>query len=418
MTSNRRGPHPLLFAILIAPYGAAFSYVGVALPFLAVKRGVEAAAIGNVVALSFAPHAWKFLWAPVVDTTLTRKLWYGIGLVLTCGGLVAASSIPISTATLGMLTFVVVASQIGLTLLNMGVESFLGLAVPEEEKGRASGWYNAGIYAGVAVGGWAFLRLATALPEGWMAGAVVGGLLLACGVPALFLHLPPPSSVTGPHELGAAMRQLGRDLWGLVSSRAGLTGLLICLTPIGAGAVQNLLNAVADRWGVVDPHRWTLLGITWTPEDVVGLANGLIGGLVSAGGAMLGGWLADRMPRRLNFALAGALMALTAMGMALAPRTPAMYVTFNLIYALFLGVSFSAFTSFVLETIGKGAVATKYNIFASLKNMGVMYVTLLETQALRAWGPTGMLVADAALTLAGIAVMVALSLFLLSRPSR
>ena len=25
---------------------------------------------------AFMPHAWKFLWAPIVDTTLTRKTWY------------------------------------------------------------------------------------------------------------------------------------------------------------------------------------------------------------------------------------------------------------------------------------------------------------------------------------------------------
>jgi MFS family permease len=407
----RRGPHPLLFAILIAPYGAAFSYVGIALPFLAVKEGVEASAIGTVVALSFVPHTWKFLWAPVVDTTLTRKAWYWIALALTCGGIVAASSIPIAPSTLPLLTAVVMTSQIGLTLINMAGESFLALAVPEEEKGRAAGWYNAGIYAGSAVGGWAFLRLAGALPEGWMAGAVVGGLLLLCGVPALFVAMP-PRDADHPRRLGPAMRGLLGDLKELATSRLGLSGLIICISPVGAGAVVSLLNATAASWGVVDPHRWSVFGIAWTPEDVVGLVNGLVGGLISAVGALAGGWLADRLPRRLNYALAGGLMALAAVAMAVAPRTPAMYVLFGLIYAFFMGVAFAAFSGFVLETIGKGAVATKYNVFASLANVSIAYVTYLDGQALRLWGTTGMLLADAALTGAGIALLLAMVLWL------
>ena len=37
------------------------------------------AAIGALVALSVLPQTWKVLWAPLVDTTLSPKLWYLIG---------------------------------------------------------------------------------------------------------------------------------------------------------------------------------------------------------------------------------------------------------------------------------------------------------------------------------------------------
>lgn len=411
----RRGPHPLLFAIAIMPYGAAFSFVSLALPFLAVKKGVDPSSIGAVVALSYVPHTWKFLWAPVVDTTLTRKTWFWIALGLSCAGIVASSSIPISTETLPLLTGVILASQIGLTLLAMCGESFLALAVPEEEKGRAAGWYNAGIYAGSAVGGWAFLRLASALPQGWMAGAIVGGLLLLCGIPTFFIPMPPPAA-DHPRQLGVAMRQLFVDLKGLATSRIGWTGLVICLSPVGACAISNLLNVTPDRWGVVDPARWTFFGVTFSPDDVIGLINGLVGGLISAAGAMLGGWLADRVPRRLNYGLGGALTAITAVLMAVAPKTPAMYVLFGLIYAFFVGVVFAAFSSFVLETIGKGAVATKYNIFASLANVAIAYMTFADTRALRWWGTNGMLFSDSVLTFAGIALLTGIVLFVRRRP--
>ena len=52
------------------------------------------------------------------------------------------------------------------------------LLVPDEEKGRAAGWYNAGNLGGVGVGGWAGLKLASALPHGWQVGAVMGAVML------------------------------------------------------------------------------------------------------------------------------------------------------------------------------------------------------------------------------------------------
>src|SRR5512138_1748933 len=138
--SPKKPPHPALFAILVAPYGAAFSYVAIALPFLGGRVGLSVE-MTAMIGLAYVPHAWKFLWAPVVDTTLSRKAWYWIALLLTAGGLVLASSVPVTRATLGLLSVVVVVSQVGLTLLNMAVESFMALGVPEDGRGRAAGWY-------------------------------------------------------------------------------------------------------------------------------------------------------------------------------------------------------------------------------------------------------------------------------------
>jgi MFS family permease len=112
----RRIPRPWHFFFLVLPYGVSFGFVSVALPYVARGRGISVEAIGGVVAAAFAPHAWKFLWAPIVDTTLTRKAWYGIGLVLIALGTFASMAMPITPDSLGALTSVVVASQIGLTL--------------------------------------------------------------------------------------------------------------------------------------------------------------------------------------------------------------------------------------------------------------------------------------------------------------
>lgn len=392
-------PHPAVFFALILPYGASFGYVSVAFPYIATHTGgLTAEQAGTLVAAAFGPHAIKFLWAPVVDATLTKKAWYLIALALVIAGTIVSASVPIDVARLPLLTSVIVASQVGLTLLNMACESFLAHGVPPAEKGRAAGWYQAGLAVGVGCGGGAALWLSQQVSAGWMVGAIVGGCMLACALPLLGLREPP----TMGHTLGASMRALGQDLKAIALSRAGILGVIICLSPIGAGAASNYFGPNADAWGA--------------SANLVALVTGVLGGLVMAGGALAGGRLSDRIGRRYGYAVGGGLTALTGVTMAVAPHTPEAYVVFTLAYSFFNGVAAAGFTGLVLETIGGGAVATKYNIFASLANVGISYTTRLDGKAQTRWGADGMFYADAALTFLGIGVLIVATAML--RPRR
>lgn len=394
-----KSPHPALFFALILPYGASFGYVSVAFPYIATHSGgLTAEQAGAMVAAAFGPHAVKFLWAPVVDATLSKKTWYLLSLAMVIAGTIASASIRIDAAHLGLLTTVIVTSQIGLTLLNMAVESFLGHSVPPHEKGRASGYYQAGMAVGSGCGGGAALWLSTHLPAGWMVGAAVGVSMLFCGLPLLRLPEPPEMG----HKLGEAMRKLGGDLWTIATSRAGALGIFICLSPVGAGAAANYFGPNADAW-----HA---------SANVVALVTGAIGGLATAAGALAGGWLSDRTGKLWGYALGGGLTALTGLIMALGPRAAWAYVLFTLTYSFFNGVAAAGFTGLVLETIGGGAVATKYNIFASLSNLAISYTTRVLGAAQTSGGPKGMFYTDAALTYGGIAVLTLGALLL--RPKR
>jgi hypothetical protein len=87
-------------------------------------------------------------------------------------------------------------------------------------------------------------------------------------------------------------------------------------------------------------------------------------------------------------------------------------VFFTLAYSAFNGVAYAGFAALVLETIGGGAVATKYNIFASLANFAISYVTRLDGKAETRWGHEGMFYTDAALTFAGIGTLLLFSMLL------
>lgn len=428
----RKGPHPAVFFLVILPFGASFGYVSVALNYLAVNREhVPVAAFAKVIAAAFFVHGIKFLWAPFVDKTLTKRAWYAIALGLTVLGTLASSVMPLGESTLSALTAVIVASQLGLTLMGMACENFLA-NLPDEEKGRASGWYQAGNFVGLGLGGDLALELSSKLPHGWMVGAVMGALMLPSALALIWIPEPPR------HEgsVIAAMRGLVVDLFGLVVdlrwdrqrhpgliaavrerlARAtpagrqaltaalnvmGITGLLICLSPVGSGAASNLWPSIAKDW-----HA---------SEQMVARVTGSFGGVAGGIGALLGGLLADRLNRRLAYALAGFVTALTAVAMAFGPRTDWAYAGFTLLYSLFNGLAFAAFSAFVLESIGKGSVATKYNIFASLANIAIGYMTRIDSSAYEGAAPGGsadgatvMLLTDAGCTVLGIVGLISM----------
>src|SRR5207247_4348291 len=62
-----------------------------------------------------------------------------------------------------------------------------------------------------------------------------------------------------------------------------------------------------------------------------------------------------------------------------------------------------------LEAIGLGAAATKYNLFASLSNIPIGYMTAVDGWAAARWGPGGMLHTEAAIGLAALLVFTAVA---------
>jgi len=82
-------------------------------------------------------------------------------------------------------------------------------------------------------------------------------------------------------------------------------------------------------------------------------------------------------------------------------------VTFVTLYWFITGLTYAAFSAVVLEAIGLGAAATKYNVFASLSNMPIAYMTLVDGWAHTRWGATAMLEAEAAICLTAIVVFIA-----------
>jgi hypothetical protein len=57
--------HPAFFMFRSASSGAASGFTGVSLAFLLTQTRVSAESVSELVALSYLPQTWDFLWAPV-----------------------------------------------------------------------------------------------------------------------------------------------------------------------------------------------------------------------------------------------------------------------------------------------------------------------------------------------------------------
>src|SRR5258706_207846 len=277
--------------VLIIPFGLVTGFISVTLGYLLGHAGVKAEGVAALVAVSFIPQTWKFLWAPVADLTFTRKRWYAFSAVLCAIGLGTLGAIAPVAASLPLLSAVAFGASLATTFLAMSVESLMAYGTAHEEKGRAGGWFQAGNLGGFGVGG------------------------------------------------------------------------------------------------------------------------------ASAFGCLVGGYWCDRMDRKKAYWVFGLAQAACMIAMAMSPRTEAVYIGYVLLYAFISGLTYAAFSAVVLEAMGLGAAATKYNLFASLSNMPIAYMTLIDGWAHTRWGAGTMLWTEAAIGAAAVLFFMGMQLAL-GRPHK
>src|SRR5262249_17798822 len=147
-----------------------------------------------------------------------QKAWYVIGAIGTAAGPLLMSMLPETRAGLATLSVVVFTTSTCSSLLGMAVESLMAHCTPEDQKGRAAGWFQAGNLGGTGIGGGLGLLLAQHLPGPWMSGAIVAGLCLACGL--ALPGLPTPAREAHA-RFTASLAAVGRDLWTVTRRRAG-----------------------------------------------------------------------------------------------------------------------------------------------------------------------------------------------------
>ncbi|CAN5136727.1 hypothetical protein BH09PSE2_BH09PSE2_12590 [soil metagenome] len=383
--ADRRTP-AWVFLPLLLPFGVSAGYVSVTLAFLLKGAGMAPATIAALVAFSVWPQTWKVFWAPLVDTTLGPKRWHVLGSLGTGLAILALSVVPAGAKTMALLMILIVVSSLASTLVSMSAEVFMAHDVEDERKGDVSGWSQAGNLGGAGLGGGLGLYLSQHAPQPWMGGAALAVLCCACSLALLLVHASPRSR-SAP-RLVEGLKEVLTDLWSVARSRAGLLVIVLMLLPLGSGGAQGLWAAIAGEWK--------------TDGDTVALVNGVLSGLASLVGAVIAGWLCDRLDRRTAYCLFGLLLGAVAVAMAFGPRSRLVFIIATLGYAFVLGACYAAYSAAVLEAIGKGAAATKFNLLASISNIPIALMTTWDGTAHDRYGANGMLLAEGGVAVASV----------------
>jgi MFS family permease len=183
---------------------------------------------------------------------------------------------------------------------------------------------------------------------------------------------------------------VAKDLWRVSCAPSGYLALLVVFLPIGTGAASNLFAAVAPQWNA--------------SALTVAVINGALGGAISAFGCIVGGYLCDRFNRKFAYIAYGLILAFCAIAMAVCPHNEPSFIACTVAYAFGSGLCFAGFSAVTLEAIGHGAAATKYNLFASLSNMPIAYMTAMEGWVNSRWGVTGFLYIEAVMSVVSLFV--------------
>jgi MFS family permease len=417
---EQRYTRPWLYLFLELPFGAAIGFLMIAVPYRLSAAGVPLSEIATVSAVGFMPHALKIFWVPLIDMVGKRKVWYLAMVGATAVLLTAASLVPDPARHLGLLTVLVTALQAAAATTSAALNALIAMTTHPDEKGKAGGYYMAGNVGGTGILGALALWLSTAIGP-WSGGLLLALVVVASGAGAATIHerVDPARAAARAggilRALGRRIAAMGRDLWETASSLHGFTAIVISLAPVGCGALTNLFSGMAIEYGA--------------DQRVVEVVNGLGGGLAGALGSLVGGFLADRMNRRVAYALAGGLTALSAVGMLLAPMTPTTYTVGTLAYSFANGIAFATWAGMVLEVVGdSAAVATKYALFVASSNFAISTVTKLNGWASgfrgfagdwpKEAGARGALAFDAGITFAGLVLVLLLVRYTARRNAR
>jgi MFS transporter, PAT family, beta-lactamase induction signal transducer AmpG len=387
-----RGAAPAWFGLLSLPGGVAQGFVSVSLAYVLRQHGASVAAIAGLVSLNLLPQTCRFVFGPVVDMSLTAKRWYLICVGAIVAGFVVMGFAPLTPAGMPLLS--------GLALL-LGIVASAGAAalaaivaqtVPHARRGSVAGWLQTGGLGGVGLGGGAGLWLSVHAGGPAVAALTLAAACLACILPVLGVRTP--STSTG-HGLQVQALGLGRDLCALLRTRQGALAALVVTIPASLGAAANLFPAVAGDWRA--------------SADLVAVVTGVLGGLATLPGCILGGYLCDRFARRIVYIWAAIACAAGEAAMAWAPHTPAWFAGMVMANALLLGIGFAAVAAVIFECLGPRAAATTASLLGSLSNVPVVAMTAIVGVVQTRHGSSAMLLTEAGAAVVSIAAYAALA---------
>jgi PAT family beta-lactamase induction signal transducer AmpG len=377
---------PFHIFFISLPAGISLGFVTITLPYILAHKGFSVASISTITSLAVAANIIRFLWGPIVDLSLSLRKWFWIAMFSSSVILLSICYIPLTVKNTLLLTILAFVSQVAGTFTLLPIGAIMAKRVEEDKKGKAGGWYQAGNLGGVGLGGSAGLWIAANY------NLAIAGIILSIAslLFALVIFFIKDVQHSKEETVKSELKRIGKDLLIMLRTPIILFIIIMICMPIGTGAMFNLWSAVADDWKA--------------DARTVELVTGLLSGIVSAIGCIIGGFIADRWGNWIAYLGFGIVCALATGGIALFPYEPIIYITGVLAYAFTGGLMNAAFTSLLLFATGKKNAATKFSLLISFGNISFAYMTSVDGWMHDKHNAKYMLVAEAALGLASVII--------------
>jgi PAT family beta-lactamase induction signal transducer AmpG len=389
---------PWLFSLLIAPSAVMMNGVvqGGVLAFLLSQQGVGSGRQSRMMFLLSLPTWLYFLWSPVTDFFVRRRTWLLVGGLLAAAAMVWSfyQSNIASTAALSLMLLSACCSQ----LVVSSCGGMLGAMRLERSRRLGSSFYQAGSMG--------FGALATSLlvwqssrVDREMLGYIAAALI---GIPTLFALAAPKQEVISEGTFAGTMHRIWLECKTTFWRWEALPYTCCMVFPMASGAAIGLLPGVARQYGV--------------SGDNVAWVNGLLGGLLMAGGSAAASVLPTRVRASVMYMVVALINCATLGVLWLGPLRPSTYYLGVILYLFTIGTCYAMFTAVLLEFLGHSGKSGsgRYSIINSLGNVPVQYMLLIDGWGGDKWGGRGLAGSEAVVGAVGAVILLA---YFLSRNS-
>ncbi len=381
---------PWLFAIVGQTTGVTMGFATIVLPYVAVHKGLSVATAAMFIGAANLATPLKLVWSPVLDMWWTLKGWLVAGALLTTVMVALLFQVPVNAEGVWLLTALVFLTASAAQVASASMSALLVLTVEKPRLSEASGYLQSGQLVMQGIGAAGGLWIAT------HAGITAATLFFAALLVPTWLAVLPivePARMLARISLTQRLITIGREVVDMARQPRRRWVMVAFLTPIGVGGASFLWAAVASQW-----HAGA---------NAVALATGLGAAAASAFGAFIYGRFIGNRDRMASFLFTAIVLVLAAVLLAALPREATYFVIGTLVYSIALGFSWTSFAALQFETVGEGAVASKTALLNAFGNVPLVYMPIVLGFVHDRWSVTAMLLFEAVLTSAFIAVFAA-----------
>ncbi|WP_395687712.1 MFS transporter [Caenimonas koreensis] len=395
------------FFLLYVTEGIPLGFAATAIATQLRRQGVGPAEIGAFVASFYLPWAFKWAFGPLVDVFRSqrwghRRAWILVTQIMMVATLLSLIAVPMP-AGLGIFTAILLVHNTFGAIQDVAIDSLAVNTLSEDERGLANGLMFAGASVGQAVGGSGVLFLMPYI--GFQSSFVF--VAAAIGLVTAFVVLPMKevtaqavALLPGMSRMRTAAAEMKvfavQSFRAFIGTRGAYSGVFFALLPAGAMSLGLALQSnLAVELGMDD--------------DEVAMLN-LWSSIVSAAAMVIGGWISDKLGRRITLFFYLATMSLPVLYLMfvlqqagyVVPRAPGGAPMRDLLttlwiatmaYAVFQGLMYGTRSAIMMDVTNPRVAATQFTAYMAMMNLAISMAAGWQGVAIEAWGyPTTLLI--------------------------